>query len=144
MAPTTDYELVALIPGSLKPSEAKRALEKLDAEVKKLGSVKNKTTWENRPLAYKMGQDTVATFAIYYFSAEPKVMREFADQLRLDPQILRSLIVKTPKNYTWKEYTEADLEWNYEKVVTKEVKKPAAKKPFGDKPARKPAAKKAE
>ena len=118
---TTVYEIMALIPGSLKPSAQKAALEHLDAEVAKLGQIDKQTLWENRPLAYRIGTDTHGTYAIYLVHAAPAKIPEFNQVLRLDPQIMRHMIVKTPKDYVWKDYTAEDLEWDYEKVLAKEA-----------------------
>lgn len=147
---TTTYELLVIFPGSFKPSAQKAAIDKLDADVKKLGAISNKAIWENRPLAYKIARETTGTYFIVTFDAAPAAIPELTDMLRLDPQVIRYLVMKVPKHYAWKEYSADDLEHDFKKLdrdlfneeAKADAKKPVfAKKTPAKKPSDKPAAK---
>lgn len=120
--PVKNYELTAIFAGSLKESELKKEIEKLEKELGKLGKIKNKTTWENRPLAYKIQQEITGTYFICEFSSEASKIPELESALRIDQKIIRSLIFSTPKSYEWKEYSSEDLEHDLHKI------KPVAEK----------------
>lgn len=111
------YEVVAIIRGSLKPSDAKKELEKLEKEVTALGgTIAHKATWETRPLAYKIAGETTGTYFIADFTADAAKVPEFDNHLRLDPGVIRHLLIRQPKEYVWKDYTSEDLEADYTKV----------------------------
>ncbi len=113
---TTDYEVLVVFAGSLKESARKAAIEKLQKELAALGKVAKSATWEQRPLAYKIKQETQGTYVITHLTGTTAAkIPEFENTLRLDPVIIRHLIVKTPKTYVWSEYTTEDLEHDYRK-----------------------------
>lgn len=151
---TNSYELLVIFAGSLRESELKKELEKLEAELAKDVKVLNKATWPLRPLAYKIAGETTGNYFIANFEAAGEVIAKLENMLRLDQKIIRHLIAKTPKSYEWREYSEEDLEHDHTKLDVTEPaaeprfvkKKPAAKKPAAGKPvaASKPAAKKIE
>ncbi len=143
--PTVDYEILVVFAGSLKESLRKAAIEKLTKDIKQMGKLANSTTWEQRPLAYKIKQDTQGTYAIYHVTGvTATVIPELENTLRLDPAVIRSLITKTPKNYVWSDYTAEDLEHDYRKFnasIFAENTATAAKKPAVRRPAARPTVK---
>jgi small subunit ribosomal protein S6 len=137
-ATTISYEVTAIVAGSLKESEQKAAIEKIQKEIEKAGKVTNSAVWSSRPLAYKIQKEITGTYAIFIFAGEPDKIPELENTLRLDPKVIRYLIVKTPKNYKWTEYTAEDLEADYQKVnrdlFNEDEEKPRAKKAISTKP----------
>jgi len=143
---TTNYEIVAVFPGSLKESSRKKAIETATAEIAKVGKTIDQAIWAARPLAYKIGKEATGSYLICHIAGDSSKIAELERAFRLDTQVIRHLIYKTPKNYVWAEYTADDLEHDYTKLDRdlfneKEDKKAPAKKA----PARKAApVKKAE
>ena len=127
-----NYELLAILAGSLKESEQKKELEKWETEISKIGKIKNKTVWENRPLAYKIKQEITGTYLICEFEASAENIKEFAEALRLDSKIIRHILYLTPKHYAWKEYAAEDLEHDLSKIKPK-TEAAAPKKAFAKK-----------
>ncbi|MCF7845683.1 MAG: 30S ribosomal protein S6 [Candidatus Peribacteraceae bacterium] len=121
--PANSYEVLAIFAGSLRESEFKKELEKLEAELSKAAKILNKSVWPNRQLAYKISGETTGSYFIAHFEASGDKIANLDNSLRLDPKIIRHLICRTPKNYKWSEYTEEDLEHDYGKL---ESAKPAA------------------
>ncbi|MDD3066810.1 MAG: 30S ribosomal protein S6 [Candidatus Gracilibacteria bacterium] len=127
---TKNYELLALFAGNLKESELKKELEKIEAEVAKIGKIKHKAVWANRLLAYKVAGQTTGTYFICEFETEGKNIPEFENHLRLDPKVIRQIICATSKKYVWKDYTAEDLEFDLKKIKGEkeiEIKLPEVK-----------------
>jgi ribosomal protein S6 len=142
-AKTPSYELLFIFPGSLKESERKAAQTKWKAEVSKLGKILNEAVWENRPLAYPINKEKTGTYVIWHFeAADTTKIPELDNALRLDPQVIRYMLLKTPKTYKFQEYTAEDLEHDYSKVNRDVFNEDEAAKPaVRAKPAKQPAAK---
>ncbi len=113
---TNSYELLAIFAGSLRESEFKKELEKLEAELARIAKTLNKVVWAGRLLAYKIDGETTGNYFVTHFEAEGKEINKLDNSLRLDPKIIRHLICKTPKNYKWREYSEEDLEHDFTKL----------------------------
>lgn len=113
---TNSYELLAIFAGSLRESEFKKELEKLEVELARIAKTLNKVVWASRPLAYKIDGEMTGNYFVTHFEAEGKEINKLDNSLRLDPKIIRHLICKTPKNYKWREYTEEDLEHDFTKL----------------------------
>lgn len=119
MSETTklSYELLFILPGSLKESAAKTAAAKWKSEIEKFGKVLNETTWANRPLAYKINKEQTGTYVIYHFeTTDSSKIPELESSLRLDGEVMRAILMRTPKDYTFQDYSEEDLEHDYSKV----------------------------
>jgi ribosomal protein S6 len=127
------YELLLILAGSLSETEQKKELEKWESEINKIGSIKNKTTWTGRILAYKVDGHKTGTYWVCNFLGEPKKIAELQNLLRLDLKVIRSLIYVTPKHYIWKDYSSEDLECDLSKILPKPIEKPRFKK-FENKP----------
>jgi len=146
MTTTTNYEIVVIFPGSLKESLIKKAIETATTEIAKVGKTIDQAIWSARPLAYKIGKEITGTYALFHIAGDSSKIADLERAFRLDTQVIRHLIYKTPKNYVWAEYTADDLEHDYTKLdrdLYNEQEKKAA--PAKQAPAKKAApVKKAE
>jgi ribosomal protein S6 len=117
MSKTTQYEVLAILRGTAKPSDTKKELEKLEHEISAIGKIEHKVIWENRPLAYKIKGELTGNYFLCVFSGDPAKIPEFDNHLRLDTAIIRYMIMATPAGYVWRDYTAEDLEQDYTKVT---------------------------
>jgi ribosomal protein S6 len=149
--PATSYEILFILAGSLRDSETKKELEKWESELSKLGKILAKSEWGRRELAYKITGETTGTYFVAHFEADGTKIAELENALRLDPKIIRHLIVKTPKNFEWVEYVGEDLEHDFTKlesvIAAKEEKRATNARrgaPTRERAKTKPAEKKVE
>ena len=127
---TTQYEIMAILPGSLKKADAEAAHTKLTTEVEKLGPIAHHTQWPGKQLAYPIRGETVGHYHIFVLSqAKKQALTEFNETMRVDPHILRHIVIKLPRDYQWRQYTAQDLEWDYQKILQEEKAQKAPKKP---------------
>lgn len=106
----SQYELLLILSGSLAEAKRTELLAKIEKELKSLGTIKKSYLWENRPLAYKIKQDTTGTYFICHLAIRPAKTAELKNFLGLEADILRQLMIKVPPNYTLQEYQPEDLE----------------------------------
>ena len=123
------YEVLTVIPGSFSKEKAEKTISRLKGVISSFGSISKEIIWLRRPLAYAMGKEISGTYFICLLEAEPKNIQPLSDTFRLDGEVMRDLIVKTPKGYELQDYTEEQLNHDFA-AIKREVfsEKEAAKK----------------
>lgn len=87
----TQYEIGYLVPTEEVGQEIASRMKSYDTEVTAEGAMKR------IKLAYKIGKETQAFFGYIQFAAEPEKAKMLEQDLRANPNIIRTIIVKLPK-----------------------------------------------
>lgn len=92
------YELTLVLDGkggSAKKKKVTEALEKLLKILK--AEIKESKEWGVKELAYKIGKSETGLFLYFELEMEPSAVKQLNEKLRVDPDIIRYLIVKSEK-----------------------------------------------
>ena len=120
------YELMLILNPELRESEIKKKLEDFEETVVKGGGkVVHQDFWGKRPLAYRIKKKDDGVYTVYNLELPTSFLREMKEALRIDKEVVRSLIIKLPADHV---YTKFDLTYVREESKKKEfyVKKPMA------------------
>lgn len=102
------YELMLILNPDLRESEVKKKLKEIvDAVEKGNGKVVHEDFWGKKPMAYRLKKKDEGIYMIYNLELPSEFLAELRHMLRIEKEVLRSLIIKLPKGYT---YTKYDLE----------------------------------
>lgn len=102
-----NYEVMVVISGQLSEDEAKEHLEKVRQSLTSdHGKITYEDIWGMRQLAYPIKKELTGYYAIFNFTAETEQIHSLDETFRLDKNILRHLLIKTPVSYEAKSYKE--------------------------------------
>lgn len=90
-----EYELSFLLKNEESINALQGVLSRFKCEVTSQSEIKRTV------LAYPIKKETSALFGYVYFMALPSVIQEFTHELRLEPGILRFLIINEPLKRTF-------------------------------------------
>ncbi len=89
------YELTLVLDGKAGAAKKKKVLETFEKTLKIFkGAIKNSTEWGVKELAYKIGKSETGLFLFFELEMDPKTVKQLNEKLRVDPDIIRYLIVK--------------------------------------------------
>lgn len=84
------YDTTFIIDGSLDQTQRENLIEKFEKSLEKLGGEIDRTIrWGLRALAYAIKKRSRGYYVIFYYSAEPSVIKSFEAELKLNEHILR-------------------------------------------------------
>lgn len=111
------YELMIILSGDLTESDFERELN----EIRKLLKENTKAIayddiWGRRDLMYRVKKQKNGYYAIFDFNAAPDSLIELRTNMKLNPHVLRHLLIALPENYEFGKY----------KTMTLPEEKPAA------------------
>ena len=92
------YELMVIISGALTEEQAKKVTEDVEKVIKaKKGTVTALDEWGKRKLAYPIKKQDFGFYNVWRFTSEtPSTSAEIQNTLKINDQILRSLITLAP------------------------------------------------
>jgi len=93
------YELMVIVDSGIGQANVDKRLESIKKQIAKHGEIFFEDVWGERDLGYAMKGKTKGHYAVYGFTFEPGELKEFETSLRLEPEIIRHLIVKVPLKY---------------------------------------------
>jgi len=95
------YELMLLMnPGVTEDQRTKSLNEHISLLEQKGAKVFHVDDWGKRDMAYTIKGQDAAYYITYYFTfSEAKFLEEFDELLRLDPAVLRHLVIRRPENF---------------------------------------------
>lgn len=106
------YEVAVLYPHPMNQKEEQQVLKDVEQIFKEAGAKEiEKDAWGSRGLAYKIGGYDQGSFVIYYYEMDPSKLKEVNVALHIVPNLLRHLVVKPPKNYQVRKYSEQYKTW---------------------------------
>ncbi len=95
MTKTRKYECVLVIHPGATTNDNERILNRFEETVKNHGGeIQNRDDWGMKTLAYPIEKQTSATYYLYSFTADNKLVEAADRDLRLDEKVLRHLIVR--------------------------------------------------
>jgi small subunit ribosomal protein S6 len=95
MVSVRDYEAVYIFEPTLEEGQITEKLERFHALVagEDGGEVTAVDVWGNRPLAYPINDLTSGVYVVSHFTTAPERLPEFERILKLDDELMRSLVV---------------------------------------------------
>jgi len=112
------YELMIILNPELRESEVNKKLEEYEEMiVKSGGKVTSKDFWGKRALAYRIKKKDDGLYMVYNAEMPASFMREIKEALRIDKEVIRSLVVRLPEGHV---YTKFDLTYVREEPRKKE------------------------
>ena len=89
------YETTFIIDGQLDEQHREGVIEKFEDILDSLGATRNQTVrWGLRTLAYEIGKHTRGYYVIFYFDADPAIIRAFHHEMDISENILRYMSLK--------------------------------------------------
>ncbi len=89
------YELMVILDPSLDERTVTPSLETfLNVVRSDKGTVEKIEVWGKRRLAYEIGKNAEAIYAVISLNAEPATVKEFDRQLTLNESILRTKVIR--------------------------------------------------
>ena len=84
------YDTTFIIDGSLDQAQRENLIDKFEKSLEKFGGKLDRTVrWGLRELAYEINKRTHGYYVMFYFNAEPSVIKSFESELNLNENILR-------------------------------------------------------
>jgi len=118
----TIYEIAVLYP-ILAQKEEQALLKEVEGFFAEVGAKQiAKDAWGRRGLAYPVEGNMEGNFVIYYYEMEPARIKEVDNNLRIEKNVLRHLIVKPPKGYQIVKYSETYEQWLKERETVDQVR----------------------
>jgi small subunit ribosomal protein S6 len=112
------YELMLILNPELRESEVNKKLEEYeDMIVKSGGKVTSKDYWGKRALAYRIKRKDDGLYMVYNATMPAPFLKEIKEALRIDKEVIRSLVIKLPEGQV---YTKYDLTYVKEEPRKKE------------------------
>jgi len=99
------YELMLILNPDLRESDVKMKLKEIEETITKAGGkITQEDFWGKKPLAYKIKRQVEGIYMIYNLDLPSSFLAELRAFLRIEKELLRSLIIKLPKGYTYTKY----------------------------------------
>ncbi len=90
-----EYELTLVLDGKAGAAKKKKTVETLESILKLFkGAIKESKEWGVKELAYKIGKSETGLYLFFDLEMEPKAVKQLNEKLRVDPDIVRYLVVK--------------------------------------------------
>lgn len=101
------YEVMLILNPDLRDPEVKKKLKEIVDTVEKVGGkVTQEDIWGKRELSYRIKLQNEGIYVVYNFELPSSFLPELKQNLRIEKDILRSMIIKLPHGYT---YTKFDM-----------------------------------
>ncbi len=89
------YELMAIFAPELEEDAVEKEIEKLKQDISsRNGEVEKVDNWGKRKLAYEIKKKKEGTYVVLNFSLPPSEVNNFKNNLKLNENILRFMIIK--------------------------------------------------
>ncbi len=89
------YELMAIFVPELEEDAVEKEIEKLKQDISsRNGEVEKVDNWGKRKLAYEIKKKKEGTYVVLNFSLPPSEVNNFKNNLKLNENILRFMIIK--------------------------------------------------
>lgn len=110
------YELMVIIDSDIGQAGIDKRLESIRKKLNKYGKIFFEDLWGDRILGYTMDGHEKGYYAVLDFTFEPDKLKEFETGLRLEPEVIRHLIIRLPLKYEPK--TREELEESHKDEET--------------------------
>lgn len=133
------YELMLILSGDMPEKEFFDAVEKIKQMLaENTKGIAYEDIWGKRELVYKIKRHRFGYYVIFNFDADPKNVAEIKMNVKLNPHVLRHLVLLPPEGYDPARYkseilkeeqSEEDRAKKFKKAVVKEESIIEEKKP---------------
>ena len=93
------YELMVIVDTGIGQANIQKRLDSIKKTMNKHGEIFFEDIWGEKDLAYPMKKASKGYYAVFGFSFDPTELLEFETGLRLEPEVIRHMIVKLPLKY---------------------------------------------
>ncbi|MEX0668727.1 MAG: 30S ribosomal protein S6 [Candidatus Saccharimonadales bacterium] len=125
------YELAVLLHPDLE-IDIQTPLQRLEKDIASSGGkIVKRDDWGKRKLAYPINNHTFAIYLFYILEVEPTKVDSLEQQLRLNDEIIRHLVVKFDPSTETDDEDEKEASKKKTKPVKKEAKKETSKEEPG-------------
>lgn len=123
------YELIVIMSPDLRENEVKKKLKELiDLVESNDGKVTAEDFWGKKTMAYRIGRHKEGYYAVYNLMMNNTFVHEVKQHLRIEKEVVRSMILSVPEDYTY-------IKYDVEGMAAENAKQKTAKKPVIEKPA---------
>lgn len=117
------YELMLIFSGEIPEQDFERELEKVKEGLKEFTKkIEYEDLWGKREFTYRVKKQKRGYYSVLDFSASPAAIHELRADIKLNPYILRHLLIALPEDYEYGKYKEQVLR-EERAVKAKEEKK---------------------
>jgi len=113
------YELMVIIDTGIGLAGIEKRLESIRKQISKYGKIFFEDIWGEKDLAYTMKGHKKGYYAVLDFSYEGDKLLELETGLRLEPEVIRHMVVKLPIKYEPR--TLEEIKSSHEQEVKKEA-----------------------
>lgn len=99
MAAESKYELMLIIDSGIGQANVDKRLEAVRKQISKHGKIFFEDVWGERDFAYPIKGMNKGYYAVLAFGFDPAEVQEMETSLRLEPEVVRHLLVKLPLKY---------------------------------------------
>ncbi|MDO8648580.1 MAG: 30S ribosomal protein S6 [Candidatus Peregrinibacteria bacterium] len=126
LVPTSEdtriYECAVLLPYGLPQREEQELIKRIEGMFDEVGAKQiAKDVWGRRGISFPIKGTMEALVIIYHFDMDPSRVKEVDQQMRIEKNLLRHLIVKPPKGYQIVKYSELYEKWLKERETREET-----------------------
>jgi len=121
------YEIMLILNPELRESEIKKKLKEITGVIEKAGGkITHEDFWDKKDLAYKIKKHWEGIYMVYNLELPNTFLNELKNHLRIEKDILRSMLLALPSDYTYTKYEleveeEPKKEFMKKKVIIKKV-----------------------
>jgi len=109
------FELMLVLSPELRESEVKKKLKEVTDFIEKAGGkITNEDAWGKRTLTYRIKAHSEGNYTVLNLEMGGNHVAELREMLRIEKDLLRSLLISLPADYT---YTKYDMDAKPEKPV---------------------------
>lgn len=99
------YEIMLILNPGLRETELKKKLKEIeDTMTKSGGKITNEDLWGKKAMAYRIKKQTEGIYMVYNAELPSSFLPELKQNLRIDKELLRSMIIKLPAGYTYTKF----------------------------------------
>ena len=99
------YEVMLILNPDLREPEVKKKLKEIEEMVQKAGGkITQEDFWGKKFLAFRIKGQTEGVYMVYNFELPSNFLHELKEHMRIEKDILRSMIIKVPANFTYTKY----------------------------------------
>lgn len=96
------YELMIILNPDLLEGKSKKKFGDLEEFIaKEGGKVTHSDVWGKQKMAYRIKKFNEGIYAVYNLELPAASAKELNDLLRIDPEVIRHLLITVPKDYTY-------------------------------------------
>lgn len=91
-----NYELMVIVDSGIGQAAVDKRLESIRKQLTKHGKIFFEDLWGEKELGYPMNKHTKGHYAVFDFTFDPVELKEFETGLRMEPEVIRHLIIRLP------------------------------------------------